>query len=318
MCPASLHDNYFRLRGLAWRPVCAILHPVPEDRAMAVSIEDIRAFYASELRFTTLMQSRRLEAAFAKVPREAFVGPGPWRIKSFWDFEKYWTTENADSRHVYHDVLIALDEARGINNGQPSLWAFVFDKLDIREGEEVVHLGCGTGYYTAIMAELTGPSGKVTAVDLEEPLVERARDALAPWPQVSVRQADGAAIALPPADVIVASAGATHPQRAWLDAVKIDGRLLFPLMVTDGPGGMLLATRKTPDVFEARFLTPAAFIGFSGARDEEMSSRLLQAFKRDRGADVRSIRCDAHGQDETCWLHGEGWCLSMKEVGKQR
>ena len=27
----------------------------------------------------------------------------------------------ADPRHVYHDVLIALDEARGLNNGQPSL-----------------------------------------------------------------------------------------------------------------------------------------------------------------------------------------------------
>jgi protein-L-isoaspartate(D-aspartate) O-methyltransferase len=35
----------------------------------------------------------------------------------------YWTTVNANPRHVYHDVLIALDETRGINNGQPSLWA---------------------------------------------------------------------------------------------------------------------------------------------------------------------------------------------------
>src|SRR6201996_3284608 len=59
---------------------------------------------------------------------------------------------DADPRHVYHDVLIALDEARGINNGQPSLW----DELGIRTGEQVLHLGCGTGYYTAIAAELVG------------------------------------------------------------------------------------------------------------------------------------------------------------------
>jgi protein-L-isoaspartate(D-aspartate) O-methyltransferase len=40
---------------------------------------------------------------------------------------------------VYHDVLIALDEARGINNGQPSLWPYLFDHLDIVPGEQVLH-----------------------------------------------------------------------------------------------------------------------------------------------------------------------------------
>jgi protein-L-isoaspartate(D-aspartate) O-methyltransferase len=47
---------------------------------------------------------------------------------------------------VYHDVLIAYDEKRRLNNGQPSLWAFVLDKLNIVRGERVVHLGCSMGY----------------------------------------------------------------------------------------------------------------------------------------------------------------------------
>jgi protein-L-isoaspartate(D-aspartate) O-methyltransferase len=285
---------------------------------MTMTVEDARTFYASELRFTARIRSERLIAAFAKVPREAFMGPGPWRIKSLWDLAEYWTTEDADPRHVYHDVLVALDEARGINNGQPSLWAYVFDRLDVKAGEEVIHLGCGTGYYSAIMAELAGPTGRVTAIDLEEPLVARARTALAPWPQATARQADGAAIALPPVDAIVASAGATHPQPAWLDAIKPGGRLLFPMTVTAGPGGMLMATRRTPQAFEARFLSRAGFIGFSGARDEKTSKRLLGAFQRDSGinvgANVRSLRCDTHIEDKTCWLHGDGWCLSTKTV----
>jgi protein-L-isoaspartate(D-aspartate) O-methyltransferase len=88
--------------------------------------------------------------AFAKVPRERFVGQGPWRIRSPMDMAEYWTTDNADPRAVYHDVLIALDEARGVNNGQPSLWAFLFDQLGIEAKSDVLHLGCGTGYYTAI------------------------------------------------------------------------------------------------------------------------------------------------------------------------
>ncbi len=69
---------------------------------------------------------------FCDVPRERFVGPGPWRIRSPMHMDGYWSTEDADPRHVYHDVLIALDEARGINNGQPGLWARLFDHLDIK------------------------------------------------------------------------------------------------------------------------------------------------------------------------------------------
>jgi len=28
---------------------------------------------------------------------------------------------------------------------------------------------------------------------------------------------------------------------------------------------------------------------------------------------VKSLRRDNHEEDETCWLHGEGWCLSHRE-----
>ena len=59
-------------------------------------------------------------------------------------------------RAVYHDVLIALDESRQINNGQPSLWAFLLDQLVVAAGEQVLHLGCGTGYYTAVTANSSG------------------------------------------------------------------------------------------------------------------------------------------------------------------
>jgi protein-L-isoaspartate(D-aspartate) O-methyltransferase len=131
---------------------------------MVESAEAARRAYAEELRFIARLRSPAVLAAFATVPRERFVGPGPWRIKSPWGLEEYWTTDDADLRSVYHDVLIALDEAQGINNGQPSLWAFLFDKFSVAANEHALHLGCGTGYYTAIMAELVGSKGKITAV----------------------------------------------------------------------------------------------------------------------------------------------------------
>ena len=162
---------------------------------MKESTEAARRAYAEELRFTTRMRSPALLAAFATVARERFVGPGPWRIKSPWGLNEYWTTGDVDPRCLYHDVLIALDEAHGVNNGQPSLWAFLFDRLGVTAGEHLLHLGCGTGYYTAILAELVGASGSVAAIEIDAALAERARVALGLWPQVGVSNADGASAA---------------------------------------------------------------------------------------------------------------------------
>ena len=204
---------------------------------MTDQLETARRSYAEELRFTAHLRSPAVVAAFATVPRERFVGAGPWRVRSPMDMAEYWTTEDADPRAVYHDVLIALDEARGINNGQPSLWAFLLDQLDIAAGEQVLHLGCGTGYYTAIVAELVGPTGKITAIEIDPGLAEKARAALLPWPQIAVGNADGASLSFEPADLILASAGATHPLSSWLDALKPGGRLLFPMTATTVPAG---------------------------------------------------------------------------------
>lgn len=87
--------------------------------------------------------------------------------------------------------------------------------------------------------------------------------------------------------------------------------------VRDGPGAMLLVTRGLQDGFAARFLCRAGFIDFQGARDPAISRRLTAAFARDRGATVKSLRRDSHTDDETCWLHGDGWCLSRRESDGQ-
>jgi protein-L-isoaspartate(D-aspartate) O-methyltransferase len=231
------------------------------------------------------------------------------------DLAEYWSTDDHDPTHVYHDVLIALDESRGINNGQPSLWAYLFDHLDLMPGEHVLHLGCGTGYYTAIIAELVGSAGRVTAVEIDATLAQTARAALAHWPQVRLVQADGAHTSFEPVDAIVASAGATHPQPSWLEALRPGGRLLFPMTtLRDGPGAILLVKRRMDDGLAARFLCQAGFIDFQGARSAAISRRLAAALSRDRGTAVKSLRRDTHGKDETCWLHGEGWCLSRREI----
>jgi protein-L-isoaspartate(D-aspartate) O-methyltransferase len=282
------------------------------------TIREARRWFAEELRFAARVSAAQVVEAFATVPRERFVGPGPLRILSFWDMKEYWTPPDATVAAVYHDVLIAYDERRRLNNGQPSLWAFVFDKLHVTRGERVVHLGCGMGYYTAVLAELVGPTGGVTAIEIDEPLAERAREALAPWPQVTVINGDGANGLFAQSDVVVASAGATHPLPSWLHCLGRNGRLVFPMTVTNAGGGMLLVMRRGRDEFEARFLCPVWFYEFAGARDAAVGDRLAKAFGEDRGAGVKSVRTDRHAEDASCWLHGEGWCLSRRELDPAR
>jgi protein-L-isoaspartate(D-aspartate) O-methyltransferase len=274
---------------------------------MDVSIESARRVYAEELCHLNGISSPSIFAAFASVPRERFVGPGPWVIQSS---GTSWFTKDADPTHVYRDALIVLDESKHLNNGQPSLWAIHLDLLRVHPSDRILHLGCGTGYYTAILAELTGPDGKVTAIEMEKGLAARARTALELWPQVTVVHADGSRGPFEPADVIVVSAGATHPLPAWLAAVKPSGKLLLPLTSTRGPGTMAHLTRASADLFAATLEGSVFFVDFGGARDPAVSTALAKALRRDEGASVRSLRCDVHVQEESCWLHGNGWCFS--------
>jgi protein-L-isoaspartate(D-aspartate) O-methyltransferase len=267
-----------------------------------------RKCFAESICLAAGVDNPGIVAAFAKVPREKFVGPGPWRVLG--GGAGYRTTEDADPKTVYHDVLIALDEAAGINNGQPCLYAALFDELKVSPGEAALHIGAGTGYYSAILAELVGPAGKVKAVEIDPALAARARVALTPWPRVEVVVGDGANLFFEPVDVILASAGFNHPPAAWLDALKPGGRLLFPMTTRRAAGRMLLVTRAGATAFRAVFSTPVAFIEAVGRRDPDLEARLEDAFARDAGVSVNSLRRDPHGEDGNCWLHGDGWCLS--------
>ena len=134
-----------------------------------MDLDTQRQFYAEEIRAVANLQSEVLVQAFAKVPREYFLGPGPWQIVvpsepgSF----SYRTTDDADPRHLYHNVLVAIDAERRLNNGQPSGLALWSDALDLQKGDRVVHIGCATGYYTAILAEVILGQCGLTLCDLE-------------------------------------------------------------------------------------------------------------------------------------------------------
>src|SRR5438445_4796985 len=147
------------------------------------NIEDIRKFYARLMAANAASSDPRLEEVFASVPREAFLGPGPWTIVAG---NGKVTTPSADPAHVYQNVLVALDADKGINNGEPFLHAMWIGKLAPKPGETVTHIGAGTGYYTAMLARLVSPGGTATAFELERNLANLAQRNLQAYGNVTV------------------------------------------------------------------------------------------------------------------------------------
>src|SRR2546421_6281800 len=164
-----------------------------------MELDDMRRFYAEEIRAVSNVQNDALAEAFARVRREHFLGPGPWQIATpdSWSGMAqssapgggYRTTPDADPRHLYHNVLVAIDAERRLNNGQPGALAAWLDALELRKGERVVHVGCGVGYYTAIIAETVGTEGHVTGVEFDSALAARSKENLAHVSQVKVVEA---------------------------------------------------------------------------------------------------------------------------------
>jgi len=275
-------------------------------------LEVHRTFYANLITASVGIpaSATRLIAAFSSVPRERFVGPGPWRV---FTAGGYIETPSDDPAFLYQDIVISLQADGQINNGQPTLHAACLAALRIEPGETIIHVGGGSGYYTAVLAELTGPSGSVVAYEVEQQLAERATANLADYPGVAVKHLSGAEGPLPTCDVIYVNAGATDPMDAWLDALRPGGRLLFPLTPAQGAGGMLLLTRTEAGNFTSRFVCQAMFIPCLGARDDTIADRLTEAFKKGGLRDVRSLRRDKH-PDVSTWCSGRGWWLSTEPV----
>ena len=238
--------------------------------ATCTSVDQFRGFYASYMAAVARQPTwprgyafqTRLEGAFETVPREMFLPPGPWHIEA--GSGGYIETPNADVRFVYQDVLVAIDKHRGINNGQPSVHAQFMGLLEPRPGETVVHIGAGTGYYSAILSMLVAPGGRVATFEINEDLALSARRNLQTLDNVSVRVGDATRLELPEADVIYVNAGVLRPPVQWLMALRSGGRMFVPWRPAADIGIALFISRSARG-FRVNPAMPAWFIRCVGA-----------------------------------------------------
>lgn len=271
-------------------------------------IEEMRGFYARLMAAASRSSDPRLEQAFATVPREAFLPPGPWRIVVR---GHYADTPSADPAYLYQDVLVALDPEKGINNGEPSLHAAWMGAVAPVAGEAVAHVGAGAGYYTAILWHLVQPGGHVTGYEIEPHLADSARRNLSAYAGVTVIEADATRVALPPSDIIYVNAAVAAPPASWLAALKPGGRLIFPWRPSEEIALTLLVRAEAGGIAVTP-LMPSWFIPCIGA-SETPASRLPKSRAELRAIAALHLTATRPPDDTAVAIYPEVW-FSSEEV----
>lgn len=190
--------------------------------------------------------------AMRQVPREAFAPDVPLEV-------------------VYrpYDAVVTRTDENGTNVSSvsaPQAQAAMLEQADIRPGHRVLEVGSG-GYNAALIAELVGPQGQVTTVDIDPFVVDRAREFLpaAGYPDVAVRQADAGA-GVPehaPYDRIIVTAGAWDVPPPWITELVDGGIIVVPLRLR----GLTrtVALQRVGDHLESRSLRQFGFVPIRGA-----------------------------------------------------
>lgn len=157
----------------------------------------------------------------------------------------------------------------------PDIQAIMLEQADIRPGMRLLEIGSG-GYNAALMAELAGPDGAVTTVDIDPAVTERARECLdeAGYADVRVVTADAEAGVPDPApyDRIMVTVEAWDLSPAWTEQLAPHGRLVVPLLLH----GMTrsIAFDREDDHLVSRSTRLCGFVkmqGLGSHTDEELS-----------------------------------------------
>ncbi|MFB7998820.1 methyltransferase, FxLD system [Streptomyces sp. NPDC056002] len=185
----------------------------------ATEASRLRNHTIDQLRDEGWITSPEVEAVMRRVPRDRFTPPGT-PLNEVYDPWKAVITKTSE-----HGVQTSSVSA-------PQIQAFMLEQAQVRPGMSVLEIGSG-GLNAAYLAELVGPEGSVTTVDIDAEVTERAERLLAAngYDHVRVVTADAAEPipGLGSVDVILVTVGAWDIPPAWTGQLNPEGRLVVPL-----------------------------------------------------------------------------------------
>ncbi len=188
------------------------------------------------------IHDERVLAAMNRVPRHEFVLPKDWP-------------------EAYADRPIAIAEHQ--TTSQPYMIAAMLQAAEIRPEDRVLEIGSGSGYQTALLAEL---AKEVFAIERYPTLVGQARQALdrLGYQNIALVAGDGTlgAPQAAPFNAIIVSAAAPQPPPALIQQLAVGGRLVVP--VGDTSQQILEVVEKQPDGITVRSLEGCRFVPLIG------------------------------------------------------
>ncbi|MBE1579530.1 protein-L-isoaspartate(D-aspartate) O-methyltransferase [Amycolatopsis roodepoortensis] len=216
--------------------------------------------------------SAQVEAAMRKVPRERFA-PGV-------DLEEVY--------QLYNGVVTKRDESGNSVSSvsAPQVQAHMLQQAEITEGMRVLEIGSG-GYNAALIAELVGPAGRVTTVDIDQDITDRASRFLGEtgYSQVNVvfSDAEAGVTEQAPYDRILVTVNTWDVPPAWVEQLAPTGLLVVPLQVRGL--SRTIAFEKADECLVSRSARLFGFVSMRGAGAHQ--SKLLVM----RGGEV-TLRLD--------------------------
>ncbi|MCC8180305.1 MAG: protein-L-isoaspartate(D-aspartate) O-methyltransferase [Planctomycetes bacterium] len=166
--------------------------------------------------------------------------------------------------HAYDDTPLSIGSGQTIS--QPYIVAFMTQHLEIKPGHKVLEIGTGSGYQTAVLAQL---GAEVFTIERHERLslaAERDLDRLGYGDAVTLRVDDGT-LGWPeeaPCDrIIVTAAGPKVPQ-PLVDQLAVNGKMLVPVGEVRGDQQLVLVEKQAGGGSQT-YLLPVRFVPLVGS-----------------------------------------------------
>ena len=185
----------------------------------------------------------RVIDAMKKVPRHLFLDEALWS-------------------EAYEDHPVPIGEKQTIS--QPFIVAIMTEALQLKGREKILEVGTGSGYQTAILAEL---ADQVYSIERLPSIAKRARKILdqLKYSRIVITIGDGTLgwKEHSPYDSIIVTAASPYPPKTLLEQLRIGGRLIIPLG-DEFTQDLTLYTRETRDDYNKESYGSCRFVKLIG------------------------------------------------------